>query len=163
MLSDSAPMFPPRGRLAGIDYGTKRIGVAVCDPDRILASPFENYDRRTPALDADFFRKLVKEERIVGLVVGLPVHVSGQESQKSFEARQFAEWLKKETGLPVRLFDERYTSAQAEQHLLAAELTKKRRKARLDMLAAQILLAAYLESPDSGEGADALEDRRPRG
>src|SRR5206468_3720973 len=90
---------------------------------------------------------LAAEERIVGFVVGLPVHLSGEESQKSHEARQFGKWVKEITGLPTAFFDERFTSAHAEALLMQAELTKKRRKERLDKLAAQILLAAYLESP----------------
>jgi putative Holliday junction resolvase len=76
----------------------------------------------------------------------LPIHISGDESQKSREARKFGQWVNERTGLPVAFFDERYTSTQAEALLLDAELTKKRRKERLDKLAAQILLAAYLES-----------------
>ena len=72
------------------------------------------------------------------MVGGLPGHLSGRESEKSGEARDFGEWLAQTTGLPVRYYDERYTSAQAEELLGAAHLTTKRRQARLDMLAAQI-------------------------
>ena len=146
---------PREGRLAGVDYGTVRIGVAICDPGQSLASPYENYNRRTLELDAAYFKKLVAEERIVGLVVGLPLHNDGNESQKSREARQFAAWLAEQTQLPVQLYDERFTSALAEQYLAAGELTKKKRKARLDMLAAQILLASFLES-DRGTSEGAL-------
>ena len=94
-------------------------------------------------------------------VVGLPVHNDGQESQKSYEAREFGKWLGATTNVPVDYFDERFTTAQAEEHLLAAGLTKKRRKERLDMLAAQILLTAYLEAGcQSDEAPRGLEDRR---
>lgn len=146
---------PREGRLAGVDYGTVRIGISVCDPGQRLASPFENYTRRTRELDAAYFKKLVADERLAGLVVGLPIHTDGNESQKSREARQFAAWLGEITGLPVQLYDERYTSALAEQYLAQGELTKKKRKARLDMLAAQILLASFLES-DRGTGEGSL-------
>lgn len=146
----SAP-FPAEGRLAGIDYGTDRIGVALCDPARTLASPYENYTRRSEAADARFFRDLVAQERVAGFVVGLPVHLSGRESEKSGEARAFGQWLAATTGVPVRFYDERYTSAQAEELLGDARLTKKKRKARLDMLAAQILLTSYLEAPPDAE------------
>jgi putative Holliday junction resolvase len=148
-------VVPRQGRLAGVDYGTVRIGIAICDPGQAFSSPYENYTRRTTALDGDYFRRLAKEESLVGFVLGLPLHTTGNESQKSREARQFADWLRATTGLPVQRCDERFTSAQAEQHLLAAELTKKRRKERLDMLAAQILLASFLES------ASREIDRRP--
>ncbi len=91
-------------------------------------------------------------------VVGLPVHLDGRESAKSREARQFGAWIAEITGKPVEYFDERFTSAEAERFLGAAELTKKRRKARLDMLAAQILLVAYLESSGTTEGTSGLDD-----
>ena len=140
------PPDPSAGRIAGIDYGTVRIGIAVCDETRTFASPLENYTRRDEQADARRFRELVRDEQITRFVVGLPVHLDGQESQKSYESRQFAKWLTEVTGVPVDLFDERFTSHEAEQQLLAAGLTSKRRKKRLDMLAAQMLLAAYLEA-----------------
>ena len=138
------------GRLAGIDYGTVRIGVAITDARQTLASPLENYTRRGAQADATFFRRLVQEEQIVAFVVGLPVHTDGNESQKSREARVFGAWLTTTTGLGVTYFDERFTSAEAERFLGAAEFTKKQRKARLDKLAAQIMLSAYLESTQRG-------------
>ena len=134
------------GRLAGIDFGTVRIGVALTDPERRWVNPFANYTRRDIAADAAWFRKLAADERIVRFVVGLPVHLDGRESQKSIEARQFGAWLAETTGVPVVFFDERFTSSEAEQLLAGAKMTKKRRKARLDKLAAHILLTAYLEA-----------------
>ncbi len=138
--------FPTDGRIAGIDFGTVRIGVAITDPDRILASPFENYDRRNLSLDAQYFVDLVASERIVGFIVGLPIHTDGKESQKSTEAREFGQWLGERCNLPIEFFDERYTSAFANQILASGSMTNKKKKKRLDMLAAQIMLTAYLES-----------------
>jgi putative Holliday junction resolvase len=149
--STSNDAFPDQGRLAGIDFGTVRIGIAVTDPGQRLASPYEIYPRRNPAADAEYFRRLVREERIVGLVVGLPVFASGEESQKSVQARAFGDWLRDLTGLPVRFYDERYTSVLADQSLLEAQMTRKQRKARLDKVAAQIILAAHLESHRHGD------------
>jgi putative Holliday junction resolvase len=140
----------PPGRIAGIDFGTVRIGIAVSDPGQSIASPLETYARRTPALDAERFRRLATEEAIVRFVVGLPVHLDGRESQKSAEARKFGAWLAEATGVEVVYFDERFTTFDAEQHLAAAQLSKKKRKARLDKLAAQIMLAAYLEQQQGG-------------
>jgi putative holliday junction resolvase len=137
--------LPPTGRLAGIDYGMVRVGVATCDPSRQFCGPYEVYNRRTAALDARWFQQMVKDEGVVGFVVGLPLHTSGEESGQSREARAFAQWLAETTGLPVDLHDERYTSHAAEQMLAATELTKKRRKQRLDALAAQLILEAYLQ------------------
>lgn len=149
-MSDSSSSTNPRplpqeGRLAGIDFGTVRHGIALSDPGQILASPFENYTRQNNELDAQWFLDLVNQESVVGFVVGLPIHLSGDESPKSKEAKKFGDWLSQLTNLPVEYQDERYTSVEAEQQMLAANLTKKRRKARMDMLAAQMILRAYLE------------------
>jgi putative Holliday junction resolvase len=148
--------LPRVGRLAALDYGSVRIGVAITDPQQRLASPLEIYARRGAARDAAWLKELAAQEQIVGFVVGLPVYTSGRESQKSQEARRFAEWVAAETGLPVALFDERYTTVEAESLLLGADLSRKRRKERRDKLAAQILLTAYLQSPRDGEAAEGL-------
>ena len=97
----------------------------------------------------------------MGLVVGLPVHASGAESQKSTESRGYGRWLAETTGLPVRFFDERYSSQSADRALLEGALTGRRRKLRRDMVAAQIMLAAYLEyvrQGNRGEGTEPWED-----
>lgn len=143
------------GRVAGIDFGTVRIGIAISDPERTIASPLENYTRRGSEQDAQRFRKLATEEDVTLFVVGLPIHLSGQESPKSREARQFGQWLAETTGVPVEFFDERFTTTEAEQLLRDAKLTNKRRKSRVDMIAAQVLLAAYLER---GEGRGARDE-----
>lgn len=141
------------GRVAGIDYGTVRIGIAVSDPERILASPYETYNRKTPERDAEYFRTLIREEKIVLFAVGLPVHLSGEESEKSREAMDFARWLHEVTEIPVAFVDERFTSVEAEKYLRGAKLTNKKRKERRDKIAAQILLSTFLES-----GGTSLEE-----
>jgi putative Holliday junction resolvase len=140
--------FPAVGRLLGIDYGTKRIGLAISCPEQKFAGALDNYTRRTPSLDLQHLRATVSEHRVKGLIVGLPVHISGDEGGKAREAREFGRWLANRTGLPLRFWDERFTSAQAEQVLLAAGLSKKKRQARRDKLAAQMMLQAYLDAED---------------
>ncbi|MFO0817755.1 MAG: Holliday junction resolvase RuvX [Pirellulales bacterium] len=142
--------WPLQGRIAAIDFGTVRIGVAVTDPDRRFASPWETYARRSVALDADFFVRLTRDERIVAYVVGLPVYPSGDESPKSREARRFGLWLAGIVDRPVVFYDERYSSVVADEYMAQAGLTAKRRKERRDQLAAQILLQAFL---DAGQNA----------
>ncbi len=144
---------PAAGRVAGVDFGTVRIGIAISDADRKIASPLENYTRRGTEQDARWFRRLIDEHEVVLFVVGLPLHMDGRESEKSLEARRFGDWLAETTGLSVEYFDERLTSHEAERLLIDAELTHKRRKKRLDMLAAQIILRGYLESGNGGRGA----------
>jgi putative Holliday junction resolvase len=151
--------LPTSGRLAGIDYGDKRIGVAVCDGERIIASPLETYHRRNATADRAYFAKLAGDYQLVGFVVGLPVHASGDESEKSRDARRFGQWLSQVTGLPVAFFDERYSSAQADTYLAGIGFSRKQKKDRRDMLAAQVILAAYLQSPHAAEEPPAaLED-----
>jgi len=144
--ADSSLTVPQSGVLLGIDYGTRRVGVAVSDRDQRFSSPLHNHERHGLQVDERFFRKVVEEYRPVGLVVGLPIHLSGDESEKSREARKFATWLGTITGLPYTFQDERFTSFQAEKLLLAAELSKKKRKERMDKLSAQILLQTFLDA-----------------
>lgn len=144
----TADVVPTEGRLLGFDYGSKRIGVAVTDATQMIASPMETYSLRAGHLDDRYFRELVTEHRAVGLVVGLPVHMSGDEGQKAREAREFGGILRKLTELPVVFWDERYTSAIADEYMLAAGLSHKRRKNLRDRLAAQILLQSFLDSED---------------
>ncbi len=150
-------VLPSLGRLAGVDFGTQRIGIAVSDAEQRLASPLANYSRRNLALDAAYFQQLVMQEAIVGLVVGLPVHMSGDESAKSLEARAFGQWLAETTLLPVAFHDERYSSAAADEFLTAGKMTAKQRQKRRDMLAAQVILASFLESSDRSGGRHSLD------
>lgn len=142
-----------RRRLLGVDYGHVRIGLAVSDADRRIASPLATYARRDRDRDTLYFRDLVEKEEIGQCVVGLPVHLDGREGAKALEARGFGRWLIEVTRLPVIFWDERFTSVEAEQFLLAAGMTNKRRKARRDRVAAQILLQAYLDAGCPGEQA----------
>ncbi len=138
--------FPQSGRLAAVDYGTVRMGIAICDPGRILASPWEVVIRQNPQQETAYFQQLVRQQDVGGFVVGLPIHCDGNESEKSRESRQFARWLRQQTGCPVRLFDERFTTSDANKRLRDKKKSAAHRKARLDAVAAQILLEAFLEA-----------------
>ena len=127
-------------------------------PERIIASPLENYTRRSPALDAQWLRQLVGVEKVVGIVIGLPVHLAGHDSVQSLEARQFGQWAGQVTGLPVCFQDERFSSAAADEALALGQLTSKQRKQRRDMLAAQVILVSYLESSRSQSNYSPLDD-----
>ncbi|WP_254511682.1 Holliday junction resolvase RuvX [Anatilimnocola floriformis] len=153
--------IPRAGRIAAIDYGSVRIGLAVTDPDQKFSSPLENYTRRSEQKDGAWLQQTVQQERLVGLVVGLPLHTSGSESQKSAEVRRFVAWLHKLVTVPIVLFDERFTTSQANELLAEAGFSSKQRKLRRDMLAAQILLQSYLESDRTGHTAAPLDDANP--
>lgn len=138
--------FPHRGRLMGIDYGEKRVGLALSNFEQTLATPLETIERRDEKQDAKHLQKVATEYMVVALVVGLPVHMSGDEGAKAREARKYGDWVARVTKLPVRYHDERYSSALADELLEQLDLNPKQRKARRDRIAAQILLQSYLDS-----------------
>lgn len=146
-LSDSPQdPLPETGVLIGLDYGRKRIGVAVSTVEQNLALPLENWNLAgDEQADARHLQQLIEDQQAVGLIVGLPLHTDGTISQLSQEARQFGTWAGQATGLPVSYWDERYTTQQAEAVLLEVNMTRKKRKARRDMLAARIILQGYLD------------------
>ncbi len=154
----SVTELPSQGALLGIDYGTRRLGFAVCDRDQSIASPVENYDRQTPAVDARALHRLIEDYRVVGLVVGLPVHMSGDEGAQARDARKFGEWAAAESGLPLKFWDERFSSHAADVALFQGELTKKKHKARRDMLAARAILQSYLDAEDRASGPADLRE-----
>jgi len=122
------------------------VGVAVSNFEQTIASPLEILHRQDEAHDARRLNQLADEYEVVGIVVGLPMHVGGEEGQKAAEARRFGAWVGEATGRPVVFWDERYTTAIAEDMLGEAELTKAKRRKRLDKVAAQIMLQSYLDS-----------------
>jgi putative Holliday junction resolvase len=133
------------------------LGLAICDAERRIASPLATYSRRNARLDAEYLRKLVADEQIVGIVLGLPIHNRGTESKKSKEARDFARWLASCLPVPIVLFDERFSTARARE-LLGDHLSPSQRKARLDKIAAQVILASFLESNPQHDWQQAIED-----
>jgi putative Holliday junction resolvase len=133
-------------RVLGIDFGTRRIGAAVSDPRRKIATPLEVYERKDPAQDARHYRALIEEHDIDLIVIGLPLHTSGQEGTSAKQARAWGAWLARETGQSVVYYDERYSTVDAEERLLAAGVKRQGRKQRRDMLAAQILLQAFIDA-----------------
>jgi putative Holliday junction resolvase len=143
-MSDPSP-FPTDGRLLGLDFGTVRVGIAISTPEQTIASPMEIYTRRSERLDTTYYQSLVKENRVVGAVVGLPMHVGGEEGTSAQLAREFGAWFTSITNRPVTFWDERYTSSVAADMLRVAGVARSKRKQRLDMLAAQILLQSYLD------------------
>lgn len=134
------------GRILGVDYGTVRIGLAVTDPERIIASPLATYERQNAEKDEQFFVELVRKQEVTQIVVGLPVHNDGRVGEKANEALQFGSWLTNVARVPVVYFDERFTTVEAESHLRGAGLSHRKRRERRDRVAAQVLLNAYLQA-----------------
>lgn len=137
---------PREGRLLGIDFGTRRLGFALSTPEQNLSTPLETWTRPGLPHDLRRLRELIAEYDVRGLVVGLPLHMGGEEGSSAQLAREFGSWASSETGLPVAFWDERCSSAAADEWMFAAELSRDRRKAHRDMLAAHVILQSYLDS-----------------
>ena len=138
-------MTPSPGRLLGVDYGTVRLGLSISDPDRIVASPLETYSRKSVDQDATYLAKLVREHGITGIVLGIAISLNGHEGPKAQECRAFGAWLETATGRAVQFADERFTTAQADDIMYGAKMTKQKRSERRDMLAATLILKGFLE------------------
>lgn len=138
--------IPTTGRLAGVDYGEARIGISICDPTQQFVNPLETYARRTAKLDAKYFADLARNEHLVGWIVGLPIHCDGNESRKSLEVREFANWLQELTGLPSAFYDERFSSKEARTLMFDTGWSPKKKKKNVDRLAAYLILSHFLES-----------------
>jgi len=139
-------VIPAAGRLLGVDYGTVRVGLAVCDIDRRIASPLCVYRRRSIEHDAAYFRDLVKEERAVGFIVGLAISLNSTEGPKAKECRDYATWLTATTGLPCDFQDERFTTHYADDVMENAGVKPWDRKKHRDAIAAQAILHVWLEA-----------------
>ncbi len=131
--------------LIGLDLGTKTIGVAVSDPDRRLAAPVVTIARTRFADDAADLLKLAEERRAVGFVLGLPLNMDGSEGPRAQATRAFARNLAKLTALPIALWDERLSTAAVERALIAADASRRKRKAVIDQHAAAYILQGALD------------------
>jgi putative holliday junction resolvase len=151
-----------RTRLLAIDPGKVRLGLAISDPERRLASPLLTYTRRDAEQDARFLLKVIEEHEVGQIVIGLPVHLSGREGEQAQAARLLGAAVAQRTGLPCIFWDERFTTREAESALWNAGLTHRQRKDRRDQVAAQILLNDYLDAGCPAEQTIAPLESEPR-
>lgn len=135
-----------KGRALGIDYGEKRIGLALTDPMRIIASPHDTLHRTTAAEDLDVLARLVEDEDVRDIVLGLPCNTDGTRGVMVERVEAFAKLLTERTALPIHYVDETYTSLEADELLRQEHRDWRKRKAKKDMVAAQIILRTWLES-----------------
>ncbi|MEQ1576107.1 MAG: Holliday junction resolvase RuvX [Hyphomicrobium sp.] len=132
-------------RLIGIDAGTKTLGLALSDVQRIIASPLETIQRTKFTADAARLLELASGHKISGFVLGLPANLDGSEGPRAQATRAFARNINKLSPLPILLWDERLTTAQAERMLIAADTSRKRRAEVIDKLAATLILQGALD------------------
>jgi putative holliday junction resolvase len=145
VLTDTITALPRRGALIGLDLGTKTIGVAVSDPDRRLAAGVTTVARRTFSADAERVLALAAERQAVGFILGLPINMDGSEGPRAQSTRAFARNLAGRTPLPIALWDERLSTAAVERELIAADVSRAKRKAVIDQHAAAFILQGALD------------------
>ena len=133
-------------RCLGIDFGLKRVGLAVSDPTGTLVSPYRTITRTTRDALFDELLEILQKESVAAIVIGLPLALDGQDTLTTRQVRNFAASLGRRTELPIHLMDERLSSALAEEELNAAGLRGQKRKAALDSQAAAVILRSWLES-----------------
>ena len=131
--------------ILGIDYGQQRTGVAVCDPMGILASPVTVLHIQSRKKLVAALCEIAAEKQAQRIVLGLPLRTDGKQSEKAQVCEALAETLRTRTGLPVDLWDERFSSVQAHRALGAANIKAKDRKNVVDAVAAVIILQGYLD------------------
>ncbi len=131
-------------RILGLDVGTKRIGVALSDALLITAQGLDTIYRKDLKSDLETIKKIADENSVSEIVVGLPLNMSGTYSEKTKEVAAFIDSLKGACAIPVKTWDERLTSLQAERIMLESDMSRDKRKRLSDKIAAQIILQSYL-------------------
>jgi len=138
-------------KIMGLDFGSKRIGVAMSDELFLIAHAFDFIQRRDIKRDLEVIRGLVAEHSISEIVVGLPLNMDGSYGAKSKEVIEFMDNLSKVVSVPVKTWDERLTSVQAERVLIEADMSRAKRRFLSDKVAAQIILQGYLDARKRGQ------------
>lgn len=137
---------PIHGRIIALDVGNKRIGVAMCDPDRIIASgqptlPAQPTDKAYAQL-----LQMIADNEVVEVVIGLPLTLRGEVGAQAKAVQAFSRGLEKRTKIPITLYDERFTSVEAERSLEAMGIKKSKHRDHVDELAAILILQDYMSS-----------------
>lgn len=137
------------GRVLGLDVGSRRIGVAVSDPLGITAQGLDTLERRNKRHDFQYLKDVIRKYEVKEIVVGLPLRMSGEEGIQADKMQGFADELRKRFKLPVHLWDERLTSAEANRLLRETELSIEKRGRAVDRMAAVLILQGWMGNRES--------------
>lgn len=129
----------------GIDFGLRRIGIALSDDTKFLASPFMVYKRQNNEQDYQFFIDLINKYKVDEIICGLPMNMQGEEQEIAKYTREFMAEIQSRVSIKVEFVDERLSSIMAEEYLKETEKDWKKRKEKLDSVAASIILQDYLD------------------
>jgi putative Holliday junction resolvase len=144
-IADFAAALPRGGKLAGLDVGTKTIGLALCDALWSFAGPAETIRRTKFTKDVDQLRAFIAANGIVGLVVGLPLNMDGSDSPRTQSVRAFARNLAP-LALPILLWDERWSTQAVERAMIDADVSRAKRAEKVDALAAAHILQGAIDA-----------------
>ena len=129
----------------GIDFGLARIGIALSDDTKFLATPYETYKRKVEDQDIQHLIEIIKTKNVNEIVCGLPMNMEGVEQEIAIKTREFMAKLNEQTNIKIEFVDERLSSLMAEEMLKETERDWKKRKEKLDAVAASIILQDYLD------------------
>jgi putative Holliday junction resolvase len=142
--------LPQGGRLAGLDVGTRTIGIATCDAGWSFATALVTIQRTKFTPDLAILKALLDKERAVGLIVGLPLSMDGTDSPRTQSVRQFAKSIEAPLARPILLWDERWSTQAVERALIDADLSRAKRHAMIDKLAAAYILQGAIDGLMAG-------------
>lgn len=133
------------GRIMGLDIGDKTIGVAVSDLMGMTAQGIKTIKRTSKKNDIEEIKQIIKEKQVNLIVSGIPKNMNGTVGPQGEKVQKFCELIKEETGLEIEFWDERLTTVAAEKTLITADVSRKKRKNVIDMMAAVLILQGYLD------------------
>jgi len=135
-------------RIIGLDFGTKRIGVAVSDELKMIAQPLEYISASPFVAFVARLKEIIREKEADLIVIGMPRNMDGSYGPAALKVREFVGALRENIAVPIQTWDERLTSAQAQRFLIQGDVRRQQRKQKVDKIAAAILLQSYLDSMD---------------
>jgi putative holliday junction resolvase len=143
--ADFRLILPEGGRLLGLDVGTKTIGTALCDAGWSFASPADLIRRQKFTVDKAALLAMITKQSVKGLVIGLPLNLDGTDSPRTQSTRAFARNME-DCGLPILLWDERWSTQAVERALIAADVSRSKRAERIDNAAAAFILQGAIDA-----------------
>jgi len=143
--SSSLTSLPSKGRLLGLDLGTKTIGLAISDGLRLTATPFFTIKRKKFTQDANQIIEVIEKNQITGIVLGLPLNMDGSEGPRAQSTRAFARNLKAQILIPIAFWDERLSTSAVTRTLIEADMSRAKRSELVDKLAASFILQGALD------------------
>jgi putative holliday junction resolvase len=142
---DFGPLLPQGGRLIGLDVGTKTIGTALCDAGWSFASPADLIRRTKFSKDKEVLIAMIAAQSVKGMIIGLPLNLDGTDSPRTQSTRAFARNVE-DIGLPILLWDERWSTQAVERAMIAADISRAKRAERVDSAAASFILQGAIDA-----------------